>query len=533
MKKSVKISLIVLIVFVIAVAATLGCLVLTELYKKRDVRGTPFEGLYSLDESGRFIADIPFGEYLYTPEYPADEKIFDIRDYGADVSAGFAENRKAINDAIAAANAAGGGVVYVDGGEYVCANIRLMSLVTLRIARGSALTNIDHDTAASMNSDYFSSGQNAPAYNGFIYGIGLNDVTIEGPGKIKGNGTSYCENAEEDTLFYPLDTFNLKNYVLEHRKRIMPGKAGETERNYILAFSDCKNLTVRNVELYETASWTCRMEGNENLTFSDVVINNNIRVANSDGIDIVGGTDILIKNCFIAAGDDGICLKTEKDGKPVSGVTVRNCTVASLANCFKIGTETYLPVSDVRVSDCEFFLPGIAGGYAGIAVEATDGGKTSDIHIDNIVMHNITSPLLIWLGDRHKGSELENVSVKNVTAYECDLPSAVTGYKGCSVKNVVLENFSVTYREAVSDTDIYLGDSAYRGSLNTGGYPEITRVSHIYLICHELSFYWDLPVYGLYVNDAENVEVYNYSVTPRSDEKRPASNFSAFNATRG
>ena len=50
MKKSVKISLIVLIVFVIAVAATLGCLVLTELYKKRDVRGTPFEGLYSLDE---------------------------------------------------------------------------------------------------------------------------------------------------------------------------------------------------------------------------------------------------------------------------------------------------------------------------------------------------------------------------------------------------------------------------------------------------------------------------------------------------
>lgn len=53
------------------------------------------------------------------------------------------------------------------------------------------------------------------------------------------------------------------------------------------------------------------------------------------------------------------------------------------------------------------------------------------------------------------------------------------------------------------------------------GYPEITRVSHIYLINHELSFYWDLPVYGLYVNHAEGVGVENFNVIPRPDETRP------------
>lgn len=474
-----------------------------------------------MDESGNFIANIPFERYLYTPEYPSDEKIFDILDYGASTSADFTVNRTAINNAISAANAAGGGIVLVDGGEYTCANIRLLSYVTLRISRGSALVNINYDTAVSQNADYFSSDEDAAVYNGFIYGTGLTDVTIEGPGKLKGNGATYCDPAPDGSLFYPLDKFNLKTYVLEHRKRIMPGKDAETNRNYIIALTDCKNVAVRNIELYESASWTCRMEGNEDLHISNVVVNNNIRVANSDGIDILGGADVVVENCFIATGDDGICLKTEKTSPALSGVTVANCEVISLANCFKIGTETYHDISDVTVSDCSFYMPGIAGGYSGIAIEATDGGKTSEIRISDITMHNVTAPMLIWLGNRNGNSELENVTVENITADQCDLPSAVTGHKYGKVKNVTLKNFDVTYRSATSDLKIYKGDSVYCGALNMNGYPEITRVSHIYLINHELSFYWDLPVYGLYVNHAEGVGVENFNVIPRPAETRP------------
>lgn len=86
---------------------------------------------------------------------------------------------------------------------------------------------------------------------------------------------------------------------------------------------------------------------------------------------------------------------------------------------------------------------------------------------------------------------------------------------------MTLKNFDVTYRSATSDLKIYKGDSVYCGALNMNGYPEITRVSHIYLINHELSFYWDLPVYGLYVNHAEGVGVENFNVIPRPDETRP------------
>ena len=117
-------------------------------------------------------------------------------------------------------------------------------------------------------------------------------------------------------------------------------------------------------------------------------------------------------------------------------------------------------VSGVTVRNCYFFMPGIAGGYAGIAIEATDGGKVSNVNVSDIYMDHVTSPLLIWLGYRKDGSALEDISVTGITSVGCDLPSAVVGYKKSgethNVKNVTLADFDVTYREAKEDTNIYL-----------------------------------------------------------------------------
>ncbi|MBO8424373.1 MAG: hypothetical protein IAB16_05095 [Firmicutes bacterium] len=185
-------------------------------------------------------------------------------------------------------------------------------------------------------------------------------------------------------------------------------------------------------------------------------------------------------------------------------------------------------VSDVTARNCYFFMPGIAGGYAGIAIEAVDGGKVSNVNLSNIYMDHVTSPLLIWLGYRKDGSALEDISVTGITSVGCDLPSAVVGYKKSgethNVKNVTLSDFSVTYREAKEDTNIYLKNKVYSGKMNMGGYPEITRVSHAYFINHTLSGYYDLPVYGLYAEYTEGLTVSNFDVTPRSYNTRALSN---------
>ena len=509
MKRKLKITMAVVLGTVLLAGIAFGAFVAAMYIEAAafNVKGTPFESKYYMDAEGLFLANVPRDEYITDgAEYLAEgERIFDIRTYGASPGADFATNRAAINAAITAANEAGGGVVEVSGGVYTAANIELKSNVTLRIAADGELRNISYETDDLENTEYNAAADvNDATDNAFIFAKNAENIVIEGPGRISGQGATYCEPAEDSSFFYPLDEFNLKAYVLEHRKRIMPGKEHETKRDYLIAINYCRNATIRNVELYEAGSWTVRTEGNDGLTVEKVVINNKVRVANTDGIDIMGGKDIVIRDCFIATGDDGICLKTDPENVAVEGVLVENCEIFSLANCFKIGTATYHDVSDVTVRNCYFFMPGIAGGYAGIAIEATDGGKVSNVSVSNLL------------------------SVTGITSVGCDLPSAVVGYKKSgethNVKNVTLTDFSVTYREAEEDTNIYLKNKIYSGKMNMGGYPEITRVSHAYFINHTLSGYYDLPVYGLYAEYTEGLTVRNFSVTPRSSNTRPLSN---------
>lgn len=289
-----------------------------------------------------------------------------------------------------------------------------------------------------------------------IYAENQENIIIEGPGKLKGNGATYCFEAQDTSPFYPLDTFNLKTFVREHRKRILFAKEDEMTRDFIMAVNYCRNVTVRNLEIYESGSWTCRMEGNENLLFERVVINNNVRVANSDGIDIMGGKNTVIKNCFIATGDDAICLKTDPGNDVLEDVVIENCELMSLANCFKAGTATCNDIKNVLIRNCYMFMPGIAGGYAGISIQSTDGATTKNIRCENITMENITTPFVIWLGYREKGSRLSDIVIKNIFADNCDIASSITGFKKHGeihyAENITIENINVTYRQAKEKT---------------------------------------------------------------------------------
>ena len=65
------------------------------------------------------------------------------------------------------------------------------------------------------------------------------------------------------------------------------------------------------------------------------------------------------------------------------------------------------------------------------------------------------------------------------------------------------------------------------------GYPEITRVSHMYFLSHETSQYYDMPVYGLYLYNVENVQATSFRVAPRSVHTRPLTNAGTFDERDG
>ncbi len=177
---------------------------------------------------------------------------------------------------------------------------------------------------------------------------------------------------------------------------------------------------------------------------------------------------------------------------------------------------------DVQVDNCYFFMPdGMTFGYSGIAIESADGSFIENVKISDIEMDGISSPLLIWLGNRLKYDEknvggISDISIKNVQVKNAEMPSAITGCeadgKTYYVQNVTLENFKVTYRDTKENLSVKKSVS----EKSMCDYPEITRVSHNYFIDHKFSGYWDLPCYGMFVRHAKNVDYSGYTCTPRS-----------------
>src|SRR5580692_9666099 len=100
--------------------------------------------------------------------------IFNIKDYGASGRKSD-DARAAIQKALDAAGAAGGGTVYLPPGEYTSGTLHLRSHVRLLIDSGATLF-------ASLDGKAFDKA--AP-----LYGEGVDNITIEGRGTVDGQAS--------------------------------------------------------------------------------------------------------------------------------------------------------------------------------------------------------------------------------------------------------------------------------------------------------------------------------------------------------
>lgn len=461
------------------------------------------ETVYTTKDNGCRIANVPYDEYL--KEMKTEKP---VTPEGLSEKNSPEENSAAIEKAVDEASKTGG-TVYIPAGTYKISTVKLKSNITLFVEKGAVLLSQSYDENKTSKT---------PLDRAVILAENCENITVTGGGTIDGNGLTYTNEQEKDEPLYALRSFNLYTRVLEARKRIRMAKEGD--RANILRLENCKNVTVDGIILKDSAFWTAVFSNCEEVTIRNLIIDSHLHIANGDGIDITGGRNYEISHCFIATADDGIVLKSIDSD--ISHVTVSDCTVCSFANNFKIGTETEFDISDITVRDCFFFMPdGITGGYSGLAVESADGANVKNISISNIEMQGVSSPLLIWLGNRlRRGRDtvgsVENVTVENIKADNVEMPSAVTGVKGNNVKSITLKNFDITYR----DTEQKLSVKRHPNEMSMSGYPEITRVSHIYFISHKFSKYWSLPCYGLFTRNTENLTVEDFQCKKRTADTR-------------
>src|SRR6201993_1302179 len=127
--------------------------------------------------------------------------VFDVKAYGARGD-GSSIDTAAINKAIDAASGQGGGTVRFPSGTYASYSIHLKSNVVLylevgatilaaEVAPGGSTTGANYDPAEPNKpwEDYQDYGHNH-WHNSLIWGEGISDVSILGPGLIWGKGLS-------------------------------------------------------------------------------------------------------------------------------------------------------------------------------------------------------------------------------------------------------------------------------------------------------------------------------------------------------
>ena len=114
---------------------------------------------------------------------------FDVTAFGARGD-GKTENREAINKAIDAAAAAGGGTVEFPAGTWLTGSIRLRSNVTMRLERGAVIEASAeasaYDPPEPNQWDKFQDFGHSHFHNSLIWGEGLENIAIVGGGRISG-----------------------------------------------------------------------------------------------------------------------------------------------------------------------------------------------------------------------------------------------------------------------------------------------------------------------------------------------------------
>lgn len=298
--------------------------------------------------------------------------IFNILDYGA-VGDGKTDVSTSFSKAVAAAVEAGGGTVYVPTGTYLTTSIRLESNITLDVSPGATISFVtDQDAYPVVHSRW--EGWTRDVYQSCIYAENAENVTITGGGVLDGNGAEWWDlfrNRREE-LKYP--------------------------RPKLISFEKCERITIKDVQLRNSPSWTVNPILSNNITVDNVSILNPADSPNTDGIDPESCSNVRISNCHIDVGDDCIAIKagTEDANENVAceNITITNCTMIHGHGGVVIGSEMTGDVRNVTISNCIFKQTD-----RGVRLKSRRGrgGTVEDIRIDNIIMDEVICPFIMNL----------------------------------------------------------------------------------------------------------------------------------------
>jgi polygalacturonase len=319
-------------------------------------------------------------------KYPTITKTFNVKDYGA-VADGKTMNTMAIQKAIDAAEANGGGQVIFDKGQYLTGSVFIKNGVDFHIGEGVILLG-------SQNiKDY-------PEINTRVAGIemlwpaALVNVIEQRNASISGKGTIFAQGKVFWDYYWKI---RKEDYDPKGLRWIVDYDA---KRARTILISDSRDITLKDITVQQAGFWTVQVLYSSYVTVDGITIQNNIggHGPSTDGIDIDSSSWILVQNCDIDCNDDNFCLKAGRDwdglrvNRPTEYVVIKDCIARKGAGLLTCGSETSGGIRHIYASN----IKGMAtSNCLNIKSAFTRGGTVEDIHLENVTMDSVGTVLQV------------------------------------------------------------------------------------------------------------------------------------------
>ena len=262
--------------------------------------------------------------------------VFDIVDYGA-VGDGVTLNTGAIQAAFVACDAAGGGTVLIPPGRFVSGSLFMPANTTLHLVAGAVLLGSTR-LEDYPSEDFVWSVESTRA--GLLSARDADNVTIEGRGVIDGRGLAFVLTdrlKQFEPTFADYDPAFTRQQSLSADTPFLNEQAPydyEPRPGNLIRFLNCRNVTIRDVTICNSPTWTVHVKNSQVINITGVYIHSldsDRRVPNDDGIDINGCDDVRISDCAIHTGDDCIAVFGGQR------ITITNCTLVSRSAGIRVG----------------------------------------------------------------------------------------------------------------------------------------------------------------------------------------------------
>ena len=488
-----------------------------------------------LKSSCLLLALVGLGGCVTVP--PPAATLYNVRDYGA-TGDGQSLDTEAINRTIAAAAAAGGGTVYFPAGTYASYSIHLQSNIALYLAAGSTILAADPPAAGTPGgydapepnpgNDRYEDFGHSHWHNSLIWGDGLVNVAILGPGRIFGRGLSRGFGRKDllpgeprpprPAFTRPAGPVADPGYP-NPRDTLAAGVGNKS-----IALKNCRNVILRDFTIYHGGHFGILATGTDNFTIDNLKID-----TNRDGMDIDCCEEVRISNCTVnSPADDGICLKSSYGlgyARPCKDLTITGCQVSGFlegtlldgtrkvgqrggTGRIKFGTEGNGGFQNIAISNCVF------DSCLGLALETVDGALLEDVAVSNLTMRNIVdAPIFLRLGARLRGpaettrvGALRRVSISNIVAHNVEYRSGIliVGLPGIPIEDLSLSHITIDYRGGGT-----AADAARAVPEEEKMYPEPGRFGVI-------------PSYGMFARHVQGLTVDHLELSYAGTELRPA-----------